>query len=348
MNDVHTIVPADLHGTPWFTALQLMMANYRDAAWFESAVPSLIPEHLRCKPWARRIVFASKHGTNVRCDNSVIRDRVAHRKIELRKLLRCDPRKDDEYYAHVEEIAKVVSHISTCGPNGATPRMTEIKMRAAGVCFKAYPEDFQTNGVPPFSEASKLAAEWYLIHGLIDTLIKQQEYSKRGTPCKRPETSEEKATRVAENQAMMHAMKNTKPLNKRGVTTPPADPAGEAPPMTLETKAKLDAYHAAETAKHRAELDARAEVRRQAAVAAAARKPKTYTKPGASGPVRVGHIYDPPMPLDKRAREKVRKHNSIQAANAHVQAIKEGEAQRVLEQDKLLEMRRKGYAINRE
>ena len=112
-------------------------------------------------------------------------------------------------------------------------------------------------------------------------------------------------------------------------------------------QAKIDAHHAAETLKHREELDRRAEVRAKCEAERAGREEKPYTKPGASGPERAGCSYEEPVPLDEQAREEVRKHDSIEAAMAHERALKEMEAMRIAELEEKAESRRKGKEIMR-
>ena len=121
----------------------------------------------------------------------------------------------------------------------------------------------------------------------------------------------------------------------RAVKETPARTAQTLPvrPLTAETLAKIDAHHAAETAKHRAELDQQAELRRQAEEAKAMRKPKAYSKKGASGPERVAKAPTEQPTLDEQARELVRKHDSIEAERQHELELKKKEALRVAQQE---------------
>ena len=117
--------------------------------------------------------------------------------------------------------------------------------------------------------------------------------------------------------------------------------------LTPETQAKIDAYHAEQTLKHREELDSHAKVRRQCDALKTSRKEKAFTKRGASGPERAGRVYEEPVPLEVQVREEVRKHNSIQAAKSHEHLLKEMEAMRVSQQEEKAEIRRKGNNIIR-
>ncbi len=118
-------------------------------------------------------------------------------------------------------------------------------------------------------------------------------------------------------------------------------------PITPETQAKIDAHHAAESKKHREALNHQADVRRQCEADKASREEKPLTKPGASGPERVGRVYEEQMPPDEQAREEVRKHDSIEAAKAHQLLLKDMETMRVSEQQQRAEIRRKGDDIGR-
>ena len=108
---------------------------------------------------------------------------------------------------------------------------------------------------------------------------------------------------------------------------------------------KLDAHHAAETAKHKAESEARRKVREAAEVAAAAKTEKPLSAPGPSGPVREARAPDEPLPLDERAREEVRKHDSIEKSKEHKESLKAREAARVAQLEEKKEKRGIGWAI---
>ena len=159
------------------------------------------------------------------------------------------------------------------------------------------------------------------------------------------ETDEQKEKRLARNRAFMLGNTNATPVARKKFSR------SSSPPDVSDggvNQDKLDAHHAAETAKHIAESARRRLVREAANAAAKAKGEKPYTKPGPSGPVREGRAPDPSLPLDERAREEVRKHDSIEAAAKHEMALKQQEADRVAEQVHKLEIRRKGYKINEE
>ena len=173
-----------------------------------------------------------------------------------------------------------------------------------------------------------------------------------------PESEEGKAARVAKNKAMVAAMAAA----TAGFLRPPTAPAVRTPgypqdvraddgqsgngngAISGEMQASIDAFNAAETAKHRADSLRRAEVRRQAEQARANRPERPYTEPGPSGPKKADRARKNRAAPEEESRA-VSRNDFMAACAAHEQRLEEKERLRLEQIEEQMENRRIAHGI---
>jgi hypothetical protein len=108
---------------------------------------------------------------------------------------------------------------------------------------------------------------------------------------------------------------------------------------------KLDAHNAAKTLEHKLESAERCRRREEAKAAAIAKQPKPLTAPGSSHSGHTVYWKHAPPTLDEKAREIVRKEQSIEEQIKHEEMLREKEGGRLAQLEARKQARDKATAI---